>query len=143
MAKGTSPIVRAFALAHRTLYRLTGGRLGGTLRGVTVILLTTTGRRSGREYTTPLSAMEEGDTFVVVGSNGGSDDDPNWLRNLRATPRAAIEVRGRKLAVTAEVVDERTREALWPLLVALDRTWARYARKTERVSPVVRLRPAG
>ncbi len=91
----------AFVKVHVALYRAGGGRVGGRLRkGVPVLLLTTTGRKTGRRRTTPLLYVEEGDRYVVVASAGGAPSHPAWYLNLRSNPAATIQVGGRKLAVT-------------------------------------------
>ena len=73
---------------HSTLFRTTNGRVGGTLAGGAVLLLVTTGRKTGQRRTTPLVYLEDGDDFVVVASNGGAPKDPVWCLNLQAKPRS-------------------------------------------------------
>ncbi len=78
--------------AHLGIYRLTRGRVLGRVAGMPVLLLTTTGRRSGRARTTPLTYFEDGTDLVVVGSNGGEDQAPAWWLNLRDEPHATVTV---------------------------------------------------
>ena len=87
---------RTFLRAAVWLYRRSGGRVGGTMRGVPLLLLTTTGRRSGRPWTVPLMYQTDGDGWVLVASNGGSDRHPSWWLNLRSNPDASIQI-GREL----------------------------------------------
>src|SRR3954468_15542863 len=98
-AAGTAPGARVFALtahhADRVVYRATRGRatLASVASGIPVVMLTTTGRRSGRQITTPILAVPEGDSLVMVGSNFGQAHDPAWVHNLRADPRAWVNGR--------------------------------------------------
>jgi len=110
---------------------------------VQVILLTTTGRKTGRPHTVPLNGMPEGDGFVVIGSAGGSDFDPAWWLNLVANPNASIQVNTRVIAVRMEpVTDVAERRRLWDKVVASMRGYAGYQKKTKRVIPLGLLRPA-
>jgi deazaflavin-dependent oxidoreductase (nitroreductase family) len=103
-------LFRAFVKVHVALYRARGGRLGGRLgKGVPVLLLTTTGRKTGKRRTTPLLYVEEADRYVVVASVGGAPSHPAWYLNLRSNPAATIQVGGRKLAVTAETAGLKER----------------------------------
>lgn len=106
----------------RTLARLTGGRLVG-YGVVPALLLTTTGRRSGRPRTSPLLYATDGDAYVVAGSNWGQPHHPAWALNLRADPQAMTTVHGRRTAVRASLVAGAERERLWALLV---REWPPY-----------------
>jgi deazaflavin-dependent oxidoreductase (nitroreductase family) len=106
----------------RTLGRLTGGRLLG-YAVVPALLLTTTGRRSGRPRTSPLLYVTDGDAYVVAGSNWGQPHHPAWALNLRADPQATTTVHGRRTAVRASLTAGAERERLWALLV---REWPPY-----------------
>jgi deazaflavin-dependent oxidoreductase (nitroreductase family) len=128
----------AFVKVHVALYRASGGRLGGRLRkGAPVLLLTTTGRKTGRRRTTPLLYVEEGDRHVVVASAGGAPSHPAWYLNLRSNPAATIQVGGRKLAVTAETAALEERARLWPRLTQMWPQYDDYQAKTRREIPVV------
>ena len=100
------------------------------------VTLTTTGRRSGEPRAVPLYAWEDGDRLVVVGSQGGSPRDPDWVHNLRADPRASVKKGREVLDVRASEVDEAEHERLWKLVVAAFPMYATYQRKTERVIPL-------
>jgi deazaflavin-dependent oxidoreductase (nitroreductase family) len=128
----------AFVKVHVALYRTSGGRLGGRLRkGAPVLLLTATGRKTGRRRTTPLLYVEEGDRHVVVASAGGAPSHPAWYLNLRSNPAATIQVGGRKLAVTAETAALEERARLWPRLTQMWPQYDDYQAKTRREIPVV------
>ncbi len=127
---------------HRTVYRASGGKIGGKIAGVDVVLLTTTGRKSGRRRTTPLLAFREGDGFVVIASNGGQTWPPAWWLNLEASPEATVELGRDRIAVRARVLEGGDRERLWQRAVAGYAGYAGYAAKAGRTIPVVLLEPA-
>lgn len=108
-----------------------------------VLLLTTTGRKSGRQITTPLFYLADGygQNMVLVASNGGARKHPSWWLNLQANPRAIAEVRGRKLAVFASEADAHESKRLWPMLVEMYPSYADYQERTDREIPLVLLRP--
>ena len=105
--------IRAVSTAHLATYRVSRGRVLGSVVGMPVLLLTTVGRRSGKARTTPLTFLRDGTDLVVIASNGGADRPPDWARNLQHTPRAVIEIGTDKLVVTARAASEQERERLW------------------------------
>ena len=138
------PIVAAQRVAtklHTYIYRATGGRLGGRMVGAPVLLLTTTGRKTGRRHTIPLLYLEDGENFVVVASNGGAPRHPAWWSNLRADPEANVEIGGRALRARAQKASPEEKEWLWPRLIAMYGAYENYQRRTDREIPVVILRP--
>ena len=126
---------------HRTLYRLTGGRIGQKSAQGPILLLTTTGRKSGQARTHPLLYMPDGDNYVVVASNGGRDQPPAWWLNLRAQPRAEIQVGRDRIPVQADVLGPAEKEEIWPRVTAFYQGWGHYQMLTNRDIPVVVLRP--
>jgi len=131
--------IRAMGRSHRAVYRLTGGHLLGRVAGMPVLLLTTTGRRSGRARTTPLTYFEVGDDLVVVASNGGEDSPPAWWLNLGAQPEAAITVGTDTHPVTARTATDEEHERLWPMITEAHAGYAAYASRTSRPIPVMLL----
>jgi F420H(2)-dependent quinone reductase len=127
---------------HMFVYRVTGGRLGGRMVGAPVLLLTTTGRKTGKQRTSPLLYLEDGENLVIVASNGGAPRHPTWWLNLRADPEASVEIGNRKLRVRAEEASPEEKERLWTRLVAMYGPYESYRRRTDRDIPVVILRPA-
>ncbi len=95
------------------VYRLTGGRLFGKVGDGPVLLLTTTGRKSGERRTAPVLYLARGDAMVLIDSNAGNERLPGWSHNLKADPHAEVEVGRRRLAVTARVAAGAEREELW------------------------------
>jgi F420H(2)-dependent quinone reductase len=107
-----------------------------------MILLTTTGRKTGRLHTVTLNAVPEGDGFLVVGSAWGSDDDPAWWLNLVANPNARIQVNNRLINVRMEPVTvPAERRRMWDKAVAAMSRYATYEKKTMRTIPLGVLRP--
>src|SRR5512132_4350757 len=102
----------ALSKAHLAVHRLTRGRVLGSVAGMPVLLLTTTGRRSAKARTTPLTFFRDGTDLVVIASNGGADRPPAWSLNLHQTPRAVVEIGTDKLVVTARAASEQERERL-------------------------------
>lgn len=131
-----------FGDAHAWLYEKSGGRLGARMAGRDMLLLTTTGRRSGRSRTLPLAYLADAGGPVVVASNAGLDSHPAWFHNLRAQPRVRVRVGREVFDALAHVADPEERAALWPRLVAYNPPWGRYAEGTDREIPVVVLRRA-
>lgn len=126
---------------HVRIYQLTGGRVGHWSPLGPMLLLTTTGRRSGEPRTTPLLYMPDGDDYFVVGSNGGRDRPPAWLLNLEASPLATVQAGRTRHGVTAEVLRGEARSAVWPRLADHYAGWDHYRELTDRDIPAVRLRP--
>jgi F420H(2)-dependent quinone reductase len=123
------------------LYRLTGGAMGGRMQNMSVLLLTTTGRKSGKQYTTPLLYRPENDRLLVVASNGGSGKLPNWWLNVRSGTPVHIEIGRTHQQVRARQADGEERQRFWPLLVADYPGYEKYQQRTAYPIPVVILSP--
>lgn len=134
-------IQRAFTATHAVLYRATGGRVVGRFLSTRFLLLHTTGRKSGNERIAPLNYVRDGDAFVIIASNGGASRHPDWYLNLRAQPKAAVDLNRRRIEVVAETVEGDERQRLWRSALASWRYYDAYQRRTDRKIPVVRLRP--
>ncbi len=132
---------RAVTGLHARVYRLTGGRVGWHLGRVESVLLTTTGRRSGRSRTTPLTTLVEGERLYLVASNGGAQRHPDWYLNLCADPRVVVQRGATRTEMTARTASEPEREQLWPRMVQVYRGYAGYQKRTERTIPVVVCEP--
>jgi deazaflavin-dependent oxidoreductase (nitroreductase family) len=128
---------------HRLLYQCTGGRIGGTLRGGPVLLLTTTGRKTGQQRTWPLCYLPApDDELVLVAAAGGAPRHPAWYSNLRADPRVSIRSGEGSRTMVARIAEERERARLWEIIVRRYPVVANYQRKSGREIPVVILRAA-
>jgi deazaflavin-dependent oxidoreductase (nitroreductase family) len=134
-------LVRVVSQRQARRYRRSGGRRGGTFRGRPVLLLTTTGRRTGRARTTPLVYVREGDDYVVVGSNAGHDRHPRWRANLLADPRASVQDGDRTIPVTARFAEGDEAQRLWERLAEHSPGFRRYRAMTSRPFPIAVLSP--
>ena len=136
-----SRFLRVASQANVWLYRRTGGQIGGRVRRAPILLLTTTGRRSGKPRTTPLLYLLDGENLVVVASSGGSPRHPAWFLNLREAPEVEVEVGRARQPRRARIAADEERERLWPRLVEMYPAYASYQEKTSRRIPVVLLAP--
>jgi deazaflavin-dependent oxidoreductase (nitroreductase family) len=116
--------------------------LGGGTGLVPTLLLTTTGRKSGRELTMPLIFGRHGGDYVVVASKGGAPEHPAWYLNLAAHPQVRVQVKGEVFAARARTASRQERAALWPLMVQIYGPYEQYQQSTDREIPVVLLTPA-
>ena len=126
---------------HVAAYRATEGKIGGRMMNSPVLLLLTTGRKSGKERTTPLLYLRDGVNYIMVASNGGTAGDPAWWLNLQRDPEAIVEVGGSRLRVRAEEVKGEQKRRLWRRLVEMYPLYESYQRRTDREIPVILLRP--
>lgn len=125
---------------HRELYKRTGGRFIGNAFGMPVIVLRTTGRKSGTIRETMLtSPLQEGDTVVIVASYGGDDRHPAWFHNLRDNPDVEITMRGETRKMRARIASADEKARLWPQITATYRGYRSYQGRTDRDIPVVLL----
>jgi deazaflavin-dependent oxidoreductase (nitroreductase family) len=127
-----------FGQEHVQVYRETGGERGYRWRkGTEILLLTTKGRSTGEERTTPLIHRVDGDRWVVVASKGGAREHPGWFKNLQAEPDAAIEVKSDRIPVRASVAEGHDRDRLWAEMAEVWPDYDAYQQKTDRQIPVV------
>ncbi len=122
------------------MYERSGGRIGAWL-GLPTLLLTFTGRKSGKTYSTPLVYFQDGDRYVVVGSDGAARRDPQWWKNLKVNPAGSVRVGRNQLAITASLATGEERARLWEIGKGVNPLWAKYQTRTERELPVVVLTP--
>ena len=141
--KALTLISKYAAKTHVAMVRRSGGRLVRTFRGGDVLLLSHTGRRSGKTFTTPALYVRDGEDYVVAASNGGIDAEPQWWLNLQADPRGAVEIGGRRTPVRAAAVQEADRQRLWDALMAKCPTYDDYQAGVSRRISLVRLSPSG
>jgi len=130
-------ITPALFSAHKALYRLLGGRLAGK----NVLILTTRGRRSGLERSTPLFYARDGGDYIIVASNGGEDRYPAWWHNLKAHPHVHVQVRRDVVHCKAERVGAEDVPRLWAEMVAIYSGYETYRAKTRRELTLLRLKP--
>src|SRR5213594_1246575 len=122
---------------HCVLYRSSNGVIGGRMADSPVLLLTTTGRRSGKQRTVPLLYLMDGCNVALVASNGGAVRHPTWWFNLQARPEAWVQIKGIRRRVKAEQASAAEKERLWPRLTAMYPGYKRYQEITDRDIPVI------
>ncbi|MGZ4389567.1 MAG: nitroreductase family deazaflavin-dependent oxidoreductase [Gaiellaceae bacterium] len=132
-----------FGEEHVRRYRETGGEVGHIWNGVPTLLLTTTGRRSGEQRTTPLIYGRNGDRYVVVASKGGAPQHPAWYLNLSAHPDVELQVKDERFRARARTAAANERERLWTLMAGIWPAYDDYQAKTEREIPLVVLEREG
>ena len=142
MAIAKDAFLRSVNVLHRTVFRLSNGRVGGRGAGMPVLELTTTGRRTGNRRTVMLtSPVQEGDGIVLVASYGGDDRHPAWFLNLRDNPAVEITMNGKAQPMHARIASSEEKAELWPRVVAGYKGYAQYQKRTGRDIPLVILEP--
>jgi deazaflavin-dependent oxidoreductase (nitroreductase family) len=135
--RSVSLTIKAASFLNRALYRASGGRIGGTMRGAPILLLTATGRSSGKPRTVPLLYLKDGDELVVVASYGGRPEHPAWYRNVEANPDVEVEIGRERQRLRARTATPEERARLWPQVVDMYPSYETYQSKTTREIPLV------
>ena len=138
-----SPRLRVMWKVHRFLLRASRGRFASRLGNLKVLLLETTGHKSGQPRSVGLSYLEQDGRYFVAASYAGEDRDPAWARNLRAQPTATVTIGGRTFPVLARRLDGEERAAMYARFVKADASYGEYVQRTSREIPVFELRPEG
>lgn len=120
-------------------FRANGGKVGGPFEGGTLLLLHTTGAKSGTSRLSPLAYLTIDDKMIIVGSYAGAPRHPAWVHNLRATPKAYIEVGTEAYDVDVRELPDDERDATYPKLIELAPAFAEYQAKTTRSIPLFEL----
>lgn len=131
-----------FGQEHVKRYLETDGAEGHEWRGTTVLILTTTGRRSGEQRSTPLIYQRHGDDYVVVASKGGAPEHPAWYLNLDADPTVTVQVLGDRFTARARTASSEEKPELWRIMTSAWPSYEDYQRGTQRDIPVVVLERA-
>jgi deazaflavin-dependent oxidoreductase (nitroreductase family) len=126
-----------FGQEHVRSYRETDGEVGHDWKGTQTLLLTTTGRQSGEERTTPLIYGRHGDDYLVVASKGGADKPPGWYVNLSEDPEVEVQVGGDRFRAHARTATAEEKPEVWREMVRHWPAYDEYQRKTDREIPVV------
>jgi deazaflavin-dependent oxidoreductase (nitroreductase family) len=138
MAANDIPASRAdWIKGHQKQYLESGGKEGHIWNGVPTLLLTTTGKKSGKETTTPLIYGKAGESLVIVASKGGAPDHPMWYTNLAANSRVTVQVGEETFSGTARTAGADEKPALWKTMTAIWPAYDEYQTKTDREIPVV------
>jgi len=128
--------------AHVAIYRASNGRVAGSIGGRQVSLLTTTGRHSGKQHTTPVMTFPHSGGLVIIASNGGSDRTPSWYYNLSAHPSVQVQTGAQVRSMIARTASPQEKAQIWPGIVAAAKNFGSYQSRTSREIPVVILTPA-
>ncbi len=137
MRDSTAKRLSAF---HTLLFRSTKGKLGKRLVDNDMLLLTTTGSKTGISHTVPLLYLLDGEDIIVIASWGGRPNNPDWYGNLSAQPGCEVQILGRKFSVQAVTAEPTERERLWTLITAAYDGYREYQSRTTREIPVIVLR---
>lgn len=124
-------------------FRENGGKVGGQFEGAPLLLLHSTGAKTGQERVAPVMYQAVGEGFAVFASKAGAPTNPDWYHNLLANPRTTVEVGTETVEVRARVADDDEREPIWSKLKAEYPGFGEYEQKTTRTIPVVILSPTG
>jgi len=123
------------------MYRRSGGKFGGKIAGNPVLLLTTTGSKTGKPRTTPVMYIHKDNEYLITATAAGADQNPAWLSNLNKKPEATIEMDGKQLKVKAIITSGEERDKLYENFKAIGKNFVEYEKKTTRKIPVIRLQP--
>lgn len=134
--------IKAFNQKIADEFRANNGKVGGQFTGADLLLLTTTGAKSGQPRLSPLAYFRIDGKLIIIGSFAGADVNPAWVHNLRAHPSAHIEIGGESSEVAARELPPAERDDLFPKIAALAPAFAEYQAKTSRVIPIFELQPA-
>ena len=134
-------VLRVFSRIHITVYRWTGGIIGGRILGNRMLLLTTTGRKTGQLRTTPVGYLTDGDAMIIVGGAAGAAKQPAWWLNLESHPEAQVQIGRRKLPVSATRALPEEQQRLWARYPAQHALFEKMQKRVSREIPVVILCP--
>jgi len=132
-------MTRIFSGTHRVLYKISKGKVGGKMADAKIAILTTTGRKSGKEREVPIIAEADGDGWLIVASYSGHDEHPGWYHNLKAQPSATLQVGDGTHPVVASELDGEPRDKAWAEMAAVYPDYTAYQGATDRQIPVLRL----
>lgn len=141
--KHNRTLMRVINAVHAWVYRMTGGFVGGMLVGAPQLLLTTIGRKTGKRRTVPLLCLPHGPDLIVVASYGGQAAAPHWCQNLRANPQGWVQMGHHRWEIRAEQASEELKALMWPVFCRYYPTYEEYQSRTDRVIPLMVLKPIG
>jgi F420H(2)-dependent quinone reductase len=134
-------MIKTFTGSHVFLYRISGGRFASKMGPLSILLLTTTGGKTGKQRTKPLPYLREGNSYAVIAANAGMKNHPAWYFNLQHNPKVQIQVHDQLLTAKATTAKGEQRQRLWQQLLVVAPNYADYEKKTTREIPVVILTP--
>ena len=128
--------IRPYSKLNVFMYKLTGGRIMGTLTGREVMLVTMTGAKTGKERTIPLMYVPYKDGVILVGSQGGAPKSPVWVKSVQKNPDVVVQYKSKKMPLRAHQVDDAEKALVWPTCVEWYKEYDDYQNRTERNIPV-------
>ncbi len=128
--------IRPYSKLNVFMYKLTGGRLMGTLSGRDVMLVTMTGAKTGKERTIPLMYVPYKEGVIVVGSQGGAPKSPVWVKSIQKNPDVTVQYKSNKMQLRARQVDDAEKAEVWPTCVEYYKEYDDYQNRTDRNIPV-------
>ena len=135
-------LFKLFMGLHVFIYRLTGGKLGGSMGKFKVLILTTKGRKSGKILSNPVGYFERDGKYIIVASNSGNDKNPSWYYNIKSNPNdVTIQVNEKIMRVTPEIVLGEQRKPVYEWIASIAPNFGDYEKKTTREIPLVFLKP--
>ena len=137
MAEYTQPDISLIGDEHVKVYRETNGEQGYLWNGAPILLLTTTGRKSGEARTSALIFGRDGDDLLLVASQGGAPTHPNWYHNLNANPDVEVQVQGDVFRATARTANDDEKARLWSIMTDVWPNYDQYQERTDRQIPLV------
>lgn len=137
-----STLAKVFTKANAFVFQLTGGRLGSQLGVQSVLLLHTVGRKSGKAYVTPLSYYRDGENYLLVASNWGKENHPDWFVNLLQRPHTTIQAKDRVIHVVARQAQGEDYRRLWKAVTSQNPQYLQYQKEISRTIPIMILTPA-
>ncbi len=135
-------LLKIFGAIYVGLYRLTRGKIGGRMGRSKVLLLTTTGRKSGKARTVAVGSFDHDGGWVIVASNNGQPSHPAWYHNLKSQPLASVQILDVVIPVTAQELAGEARSKAWQEVVSSAPSYAHYQTRTSREIPLMLLRPS-
>jgi deazaflavin-dependent oxidoreductase (nitroreductase family) len=126
---------------NRLLLKISKGRLGNSFLGVPVLLLHTTGAKSGKERVAPLFYLAHEGKYLLVASNGGNAKNPGWVANLKARPDVMVTIRGKRISMRAHFAAPEEHQRYWPLVTKMFPTWEKVQDSSLRTFPIAVLQP--
>jgi deazaflavin-dependent oxidoreductase (nitroreductase family) len=133
--------IKAFNKTVTEEFRANDGKVGGQFEGANLLLLTTTGAKSGQRRVSPLAFFRVDGKLLILGSFAGADFNPAWVHNLRANQSARVEIGNESSDVTARELPPAERDELFPKITAVAPGFAEYQARTTRIIPVFELQP--
>ena len=134
-------LIKWFMAVNKSLIRISGGRIGSNLGTQAILLLHTIGRKSGKQYVTPIAYFYHEGYYLIVASNWGKDKQADWFLNLKEHPRTTIEVNGKTIPVEAREAQENEYASLWTFATERHPPYLKYQSMTDRHIPIMIFEP--